>query len=54
MLKPVWWVITSFTAITHKQELQIGSLFNSIYILVGVTFDWENYYSPDILKLVFE
>jgi len=33
----------------YSQELQIGLLFNSIYILVGVTFDWEIYYSPDIL-----
>ncbi|KAH1079162.1 Calmodulin-binding protein 60 D [Glycine max] len=33
----------------HSQELQIGLLFNSIYILVGVTFDWQNYYSPDTL-----
>ncbi|XP_020211078.1 calmodulin-binding protein 60 D isoform X2 [Cajanus cajan] len=33
----------------HSEELQIGLLFNSIYILVGVTFDWQNYYSPDTL-----
>ncbi|CAJ1869019.1 unnamed protein product [Sphenostylis stenocarpa] len=33
----------------HSLELQIGLLFNSIYILVGVTFDWQNYYSPDTL-----
>lgn len=33
----------------HSQEPEMGLLFNSIYILVGVTFDWQNYYSPDIL-----
>ncbi|BAT86108.1 hypothetical protein VIGAN_04372800 [Vigna angularis var. angularis] len=33
----------------HSQEPEIGLLFNSVYILVGVTFDWQNYYSPDIL-----
>ncbi|TKY61556.1 Calmodulin-binding protein 60 B [Spatholobus suberectus] len=33
----------------YSEELQTGLLFNSIYILVGVTFDWQNYYSPDSL-----
>ncbi|RDY07888.1 Calmodulin-binding protein 60 D, partial [Mucuna pruriens] len=33
----------------YSEELQIGLLFNSIYILVGVTSDWLNYYSPDTL-----
>ncbi|KAK7397129.1 hypothetical protein VNO78_18296 [Psophocarpus tetragonolobus] len=33
----------------HSEELKIGLLFNSIYILVGVTFDWQNYHSPDTL-----
>ncbi|KAJ1385607.1 hypothetical protein SESBI_41571 [Sesbania bispinosa] len=30
-------------------EQPIGLLFNSIYVLVGVTFDGQNYCSPDIL-----
>ncbi|KAL2661241.1 hypothetical protein AAZV13_03G190300 [Glycine max] len=34
----------------HSEELQVGLLFNSIYILVGVTFDWQNYYLPDTLN----
>ncbi|XP_027353219.1 calmodulin-binding protein 60 D-like [Abrus precatorius] len=33
----------------HSAEPPIGLLFNSIFILVGVTFDWQNYYSPDTL-----
>ncbi|KAL2345625.1 hypothetical protein Fmac_006910 [Flemingia macrophylla] len=33
----------------HSEELQIGLLFNTIFILVAVTFDWQNYYSPDTL-----
>ncbi|KAK7379188.1 hypothetical protein VNO80_04641 [Phaseolus coccineus] len=33
----------------HSEEQQISLLFNSIYVLVGVTFNWQNYYSPDTL-----
>ncbi|XP_054800120.1 calmodulin-binding protein 60 B-like isoform X2 [Prosopis cineraria] len=33
----------------HAAEQPVGLLFNSIYILVGVTFDGQNYYSPDAL-----
>ncbi|KAJ1417169.1 hypothetical protein SESBI_16862 [Sesbania bispinosa] len=33
----------------HTIEQPIGLLFNSIYKLVGVTFDWKNYGSPDTL-----
>ncbi|KAJ1383485.1 hypothetical protein SESBI_43318 [Sesbania bispinosa] len=31
-------------------EQPVGLLFNSIYVLVGVTFDGQNYCSPDILN----
>ncbi|XP_028779520.1 calmodulin-binding protein 60 G isoform X2 [Neltuma alba] len=33
----------------QSAEQRVGLLFNSIYILVGVTFDGQNYCSPDIL-----
>ncbi|KAK7337700.1 hypothetical protein VNO77_18285 [Canavalia gladiata] len=33
----------------HSAEPPIGLVFNSIFVLVGVTFDWQNYYSPDTL-----
>ncbi|KAH1138299.1 hypothetical protein AAZX31_10G140000 [Glycine max] len=38
------------TFVYHTAEQSIGLLFNSIYILVGVTFDGQNYLSPDILN----
>lgn len=33
----------------HTIEQPIALLFNSIYELVAVTFDGQNYYSPDTL-----
>ncbi|TKY52289.1 Calmodulin-binding protein 60 G [Spatholobus suberectus] len=39
------------TFVYHSAEQSIGLLFNSIYVLVGVTFDGQNYRSPDTLTL---
>ncbi|XP_061371933.1 calmodulin-binding protein 60 B-like [Gastrolobium bilobum] len=33
----------------HTAEQPIGLLFNCIYVVVGVTFDGQDYYSPDAL-----
>lgn len=38
----------------HTEEQPIGLLFNSIYMLVGVTFDGQNYCSPDNLSYPYE